>query len=388
MFGTCSSSSSTKQWYSYYRSSIADKMSDYEDIWDKTEMTQRCLSPAESEIQFKAYLASKLSQDVPSSQCSSSEDSDEDEVMPKSSSSTGLSSLESSTENLSSLSISDESVVSEVIYNDPLDALEKATDTRIYNSPEFGQIEEESIYEDLEVNKKPTAETSPQVKRTKTSSQVVPIFRVSDIKPLQRRSVSYTQHSAKSASSAEKRLSAVICKYMTRTPEPKDNKKGAWQMDSSSWEFLNQAGTADENCKQTADSADENGKQTADSAEENCKQTDSGLDSTLSFTNKSADSNSMYESELGTLDPGPLDQLGKSRERIRDYVINQLTSDKWMFGKMVHQFIECTQKLSSQQIESTLRNIRQFMNGMKNYLIRQGEGELHLVLSEERAKVK
>lgn len=30
----------------------------------------------------------------------------------------------------------------QVIYSDPLDALEKATDTRIYNSPEFGEEEE------------------------------------------------------------------------------------------------------------------------------------------------------------------------------------------------------------------------------------------------------
>ena len=57
--------------YSYYRSSIADKISDYEDIWEKSE---RCLSPAESELQFKAYLANKLTQnnfedDLPSSYC-------------------------------------------------------------------------------------------------------------------------------------------------------------------------------------------------------------------------------------------------------------------------------------------------------------------------------
>ena len=39
MFGTIetNSSTNTKQWYSYYRSSIADKMSDYEDIWEKSD---------------------------------------------------------------------------------------------------------------------------------------------------------------------------------------------------------------------------------------------------------------------------------------------------------------------------------------------------------------
>lgn len=162
MFGGSSTvdSSSTKQWYSYYRSSIADKISDYEDIWEKSE---RCLSPAESELQFKAYLASKLTDEanLPDSQSSSSS---EDEFEPQSSSSTGLSSLNSSTESLRSTDASvtssfqeNESEEVEVIYSDPLDALEKAEDTRIYNCPEFGEIVEEVIYEEagkkLEITK-------------------------------------------------------------------------------------------------------------------------------------------------------------------------------------------------------------------------------------------
>jgi len=41
----------------YFRSSVADKMSDYEDIWcDKT--SARSLTPAESENQFKVYTLS------------------------------------------------------------------------------------------------------------------------------------------------------------------------------------------------------------------------------------------------------------------------------------------------------------------------------------------
>jgi hypothetical protein len=93
--------------YSYYRSSIADKISDYEDIWEPK--SERCLSPAESELQFKAYLANKLTQnngfedDLPSSYCSS------DTTGPRSSSSTtGLSSLNESLESITS-SISEES---------------------------------------------------------------------------------------------------------------------------------------------------------------------------------------------------------------------------------------------------------------------------------------
>ena len=80
-------------------------------------------------------------------------------------------------------------------------------------------------------------------------------------------------------------------------------------------------------------------------------------------------------------------QLVKSQEKIKDYVTHQLATDQWMFGKMISQFNECTQKVNSNQILSTLSNIRQFMNGMKNYLVRHGEGELHQIIKDERMKV-
>ena len=63
---------------------------------------------------------------TPSTESFSSPDADEEEL----------------TDNLSTI---DEST--EVIYSDPLDALEKATDTRIYNCPEFDE-NEEVIYEE------------------------------------------------------------------------------------------------------------------------------------------------------------------------------------------------------------------------------------------------
>ena len=119
------------------------------------------------------------------------------------------------------------------------------------------------------------------------------------------------------------------------------------------------------------------------------KLVDSGLDSTLSYTNKSDDKDSLYESELGTLDPqtDEKSQLVKSRERIKDYVSTQLTGEKWLFGKMITQFLECTSNVAALHIFNTLRNIRQFMNGMKNYLVRHGEGDLHDIINEERTKV-
>lgn len=182
-----------------------------------------------------------------------------------------------------------------------------------------------------------------------------------------------------------KRLSAVVSKYF------KPIAKQTWQMDSSSWEFLNQ--------QDPSDNAAEH-KQ-----EDKSKQVDSGLDSTLSYTNKSDDKDSLYESELGTLNTESMQaghgeaasssptadaksQLFKSRQRIKDYVIHQLTNEKWLFGKMIAQFLDCTGKVGAQQIFTTLRNVRQFMSGMKNYLIRHGEADLHSIINEERSKVR
>ena len=92
---------------------------------------------------------------------------------------------------------------------------------------------------------------------------------------------------------------------------------------------------------------------------------------------------------MGTLDPqtDEKSQLVKSRERIKDYVSTQLTGEKWLFGKMITQFLECTSNVAALHIFNTLRNIRQFMNGMKNYLVRHGEGDLHDIINEERTKV-
>lgn len=34
-----------------------------------------------------------------------------------------------------------------------------------------------------------------------------------------------------------------------------------------------------------------------------------------------------------------------------------------------------------------IRNVRQFLNGLKNYLVKHGEGELHDLIEKERARL-
>merc|ERR1711976_117123 len=99
------------------------------------------------------------------------------------------SSLKSSTE---SLEFSDENESTEVIYSDPLDALEKATDTRIFDpdhDPNADQ--EEAIYEEAgkKLVKSPT-QSPKRRKRATISDTSVPILNREE-KILQRRSHSY-----------------------------------------------------------------------------------------------------------------------------------------------------------------------------------------------------
>jgi len=302
-------------------------MSDYEDIWDATTQqrrkdstNERCLSPAESEIQFKAYIASKLQDNELSSQCSSPTNT----TQPRTSSSldsmsNSSSSLKSSTE---SLVFSDEnSEYTEVIYSDPLDALEKATDTRISDGhPDYdpnADQNEEAIYEEagkkLVVQSSSPTQSPKRRKRATISDTSVPILNREE-KILQRRSHSYLMQSGpgklSNRQTETKRLSAVLSRYI------KPISKQSWQIDSSSWEFLNKA---------------EETNETAESTTETSKQVDSGLDSTLSFTEtkikktqqqqqeeKSEDKDSVYESEMGTLETNSAESQQYSKSQLAE----------------------------------------------------------------------
>ena len=90
---------------------------------------------------------------------STSLSSDEDENNPPSTESFSSPDAEEEdmTENLSTI----DETETEVIYSDPLDALEKATDTRIYNCPEFDE-NEEVIYEEAGQKIDITTKSSPK----------------------------------------------------------------------------------------------------------------------------------------------------------------------------------------------------------------------------------
>ena len=187
----------------FFFSSAADKMSDYEDIWNDTlpasgsdnNSFERSLTPAESENQFKAYLASKLSpvndtissKDASSSISSSStisslssskssyistsstsnslkiSEEPSDRILPglnKESDKESLKAVEDLCRELESATISEESSAEEPVepvYADPLDALEEVcSETRVYEPICDCDSDDESltIFEEIRNNEK------------------------------------------------------------------------------------------------------------------------------------------------------------------------------------------------------------------------------------------
>lgn len=60
-------------------------------------------------------------------------------------------------------------------------------------------------------------------------------------------------------------------------------------------------------------------------------------------------------------------------------------NDTTVFGSTLRRFIECTVEAEECDPHVVIRNVRQFLNGIKNYLVKHGEGELHLIIEKESA---
>ncbi|VDO74860.1 unnamed protein product [Haemonchus placei] len=54
-----------------------------------------------------------------------------------------------------------------------------------------------------------------------------------------------------------------------------------------------------------------------------------------------------------------------------------------VFGATLKRFIECTVQSEEADPNVVVRNVRQFINGIKNYLVKHGEGDLHGLIDQE-----
>jgi hypothetical protein len=62
--------------------------------------------------------------------------------------------------------------------------------------------------------------------------------------------------------------------------------------------------------------------------------------------------------------------------------------DHTIFGATLQRFIECTLLSREQDPYVVVRRVRQFLNGMKNYLEKNGEGDLHNLISRQSERLR
>uniref|UniRef100_A0A0N5ADU5 VPS9 domain-containing protein n=1 Tax=Syphacia muris TaxID=451379 RepID=A0A0N5ADU5_9BILA len=73
--------------------------------------------------------------------------------------------------------------------------------------------------------------------------------------------------------------------------------------------------------------------------------------------------------------------------KIQEYVERISCDENTVFGATLKRFTECTIEGEENDPQVVIRNVRQFLNGMKNYLVKHGEGELHEIIEKERARL-
>ncbi|VDK88120.1 unnamed protein product, partial [Onchocerca ochengi] len=73
--------------------------------------------------------------------------------------------------------------------------------------------------------------------------------------------------------------------------------------------------------------------------------------------------------------------------KIQEYVERLSQKENTVFGATLRRFIECTFEAEECDPQVVIRNVRQFLNGLKNYLVKHGEGELHDLIEKERARL-
>uniref|UniRef100_A0A914Z4A3 VPS9 domain-containing protein n=2 Tax=Panagrolaimus superbus TaxID=310955 RepID=A0A914Z4A3_9BILA len=69
--------------------------------------------------------------------------------------------------------------------------------------------------------------------------------------------------------------------------------------------------------------------------------------------------------------------------RIQQYVESLAKDSKTVFGATLGRFIECTIEADEPELNAQIRNVRQFLNGIKNYLVKHGEADLHPMIEAE-----
>lgn len=73
---------------------------------------------------------------------------------------------------------------------------------------------------------------------------------------------------------------------------------------------------------------------------------------------------------------------------MKAYTLALAQDETSIFAKNIYNFIACTRESKETIPHKVMRNIRQFMNGMKNYLVKHGEKEFGAEVDKARAGLK
>ena len=58
------------------------------------------------------------------------------------------------------------------------------------------------------------------------------------------------------------------------------------------------------------------------------------------------------------------------------------------FGRSLQHFVQCTREAKEQRSGAVLRNVRQFISGMKNFLVQHGEQRFDSTLLDIRSRLR
>jgi len=73
---------------------------------------------------------------------------------------------------------------------------------------------------------------------------------------------------------------------------------------------------------------------------------------------------------------------------IESYTLDLARDSSSVFAKNIHNFIACTRESREKVPQKVMSNMRQFMNGMKNYLVKHGEKDFAAVVEKARTALK
>ncbi|KAL7306644.1 hypothetical protein TKK_0001323 [Trichogramma kaykai] len=73
---------------------------------------------------------------------------------------------------------------------------------------------------------------------------------------------------------------------------------------------------------------------------------------------------------------------------VRSYAFQLAADSTTTFSQNIENFIKCTREGKEESPHVVMRNMRQFMSGMKNYLVKHGEREFEKEVEKERLKLK